>query len=228
MKMNNKAIVSSIVALMLCTTGCQNNQLREDDIAVHYIEAEKAVLEASYEEALTRYSAVLECLELPSHQLDGKITRGIVYFNIGYCYEQLGDVSTAIDYYLKSKKEGDAPVLADIALGSIYFQMKEYDVSKEYFQSAINEDVNAYEAYVNLSAIYSLEHDDDQALALLTKAIEIDVTKPDAYLNRAYLFASLGNEDMMNQDIKKLKAMKVNSLDVYVKIFNDTLEEVRN
>lgn len=229
MKINNKTmVIAGVIALVLLANGCQMTPAIADDITTYYKEAEKAVIGKSYEEALNSYSAALQALDGSASQSDLTITKGIIYFNMGFCHEQLGELDQAIEWYLKSREEPDTVMLADTALGGVYFQMKAYDISINYYEAAIKEDATAYEAYVNLSAIYAIRDNYDEAVSLLTKAIEVDSTKADAYINRAYLFASLSDEARMNEDIQALKKMKFKSLDVYIKIFNDTLQEGRN
>lgn len=225
---NNKMVIAGMVTLVLLASGCQMTPAIAEDITTHYKEAEKAVIEKSYQEALNNYNAALKALDESANQSDLTITKGIIYFNIGFCHEQIGELDEAITWYLKSREEHDTVMLADIALGGAYFQMKEYDISQDYYEAAIKQDATAYEAYVNLSAIYAIRENYEEALSLLTKAIEVEPKKVDAYINRAYIFASQGNEVGMNEDIQALKNMKFNSLDVYIKIFNDTLQEVEN
>lgn len=147
---------------------------------------------------------------------------------MGYCYEQLGDLDKALDYYIKSLEDESSKGLALTALGQLYFKQENYELSKSYYERAVQVAGYGYEAYVNLSAIYSLEGDAPTALDHLNQAIEIDRERPDAYLNRAYIFAKLGDEELMKSDIDFLKSMNFSSIDVYIKIFNDTLKEGRS
>lgn len=227
--MRNKSnfIIGLLLASSIFLSGCQKDLGPQKTLAYYYKEGEKAVLLQSYETAIEHYDRALDCAKEPAESLEIDITNGILYFNKGYCYEQLGDTQKAIEMYLLAYEDQSSKVIASTALGSLYFDLEKYEISKTYFEEAIALDERAYEAYVNLSALYSLENDRQMALSLLTQAIEVDHQKPDAYLNRAYLFACMGNEDLMKADIETLKEMKFSSLDVYIKIFNDTLEEVQ-
>jgi tetratricopeptide (TPR) repeat protein len=220
-------IIGLLLASSIFLSGCQKSLDPQKNLAHYYKEGEKAVLSQSYESAIDYYDQALVCINEPVENLEMDITRGILYFSKGYCFEQLGETEKAIELYLLAYEDDSSKVIASIALGSLYFDLEKYKLSKTYFEEAIALDEKAYEAYVNLSALYSLEKDRQMALSLLTQAIEIDEQKPDAYLNRAYLFACMGDEDLMKADIEKLKELKFSSLDVYIKIFNDTLEEVQ-
>ncbi|MBN2899581.1 MAG: hypothetical protein JXO44_12475 [Clostridia bacterium] len=223
---NRKWIASGMVAMTLLASGCQTKVAMPDTVESHYMAAEKLVIMASYEEALTQYDAAMVCLQTGDAAQTANVSKGILNFNIGYCYEQIGDYEHAIEYYTASGQDQESAMLARVALGGVYFKMKNYEASKACYEEAIDLEADAYEAYVNLSAVYSLEENDEYALFLLTKAIDIDGDKPDAYVNRAYIYACLGNEKEMNADIQKLRNMNFAGLDVYVKIFNDTLQEV--
>lgn len=226
-RINKNWFVGGLVAVLLLASGCQDDVAIKGTVESHYTEAEKLVIIQSYKEALLEYSEAMVCLEDDRVEQNNAISKGILLFNMGYCYEQLGEYNQAIQSYLESSDEEDTRLLALIALGSVYFQTQDYAKSKVYYEEAIELDTQAYEAYVNLSAIYSLELDDEKALSLLNEAIAIDASKPDAYVNRAYIFARLGNEASMNEDITILKNMNFVGLDVYMKIFNDTLQEVK-
>ncbi len=214
------SILMMFILLAACTR--QNMTVSMSD---YYIEAEKAVLTNDYAEALKLYYKMLELYSEEAVDENNVMTKGLIYFNIGYCYEALGQREEAISAYIEGTKEPRAELITLTALGSLYFQSKDYEISKKYYLEAIEYDENAYEAYVNLSAIYSLEKDYDMALSLLTKAIEVDHNKSDAYINRGYLFAMLGDRTLMEADVSNLKQLKEPNLDVYIKIYEDVLQE---
>jgi len=220
-----KPVLVFIIVLMV--GGCTINKDTPKPLSYYYTEAEKALLTESYEHALENYMKVLTILHNGDEDVDMAMSEGVVYFDIGYSYEQLGHEDKAIEAYMKAAGDPTASTLAKTALGNIYFHQKAYDKSKAYYEEVILEDNNAYEAFVNLSAIYALQEDQAMALSLLTQAIDIDSTRPDALLNRAYLFACIGDEALMNNDIKALKEMNFSSLDVYLKIYDDVLKEVK-
>lgn len=220
-----KFFMCGILAAGIFLAGCAQGVAEEKTVTYYYTEGEKAVLVEAYDVALGYYAQALELIETDSKEVDMELSAGIVYFNIGYCYEQSGKYEKALQAYLQSSTYDASAVLAKTALGSVYFDLKKYDKSKKYFEQALDLDEKAYEAYVNLSAIYALEKDTPMALSLLNQAIEVDSSRPDAYLNRGYIFASLGEEALMKKDIKALKEMNFSALDVYIKIFNDTLQE---
>lgn len=209
----------------LFIVGCQFQQETEKPFSHYYTEGEKALLIEDYETGLDFYLKGLAIMEDTPEAVDLQVASGILYFNIGYCHEQMNQIEDAVTYYSLAIEDESSEVIAYIALGGLRFRQELYDQSQALFLKAIEIDDKAYEAYVNLSAIYALREDAPMALSLLTKAIHVDKERPDAYLNRAYLFASIGDEDMMKQDIQVLKAMNFSSLDVYIKIFNDTLEK---
>lgn len=226
MKIDRKRFfMCGILAAGIFLAGCAQGAAEEKPLSYYYTEGEKAVLVEAYDVALGHYEQVLELIETDSKEVDMDISAGIVYFNIGYSYEQSGEHEKAIEAFLKASTYDASIVLAKTALGGVYFDLKKYDKSKAYFEEALEIDDKAYEAYVNLSAIYALEEDRPMALSLLTQAIEVDPSRPDAYLNRGYIFATLGEEALMKEDIEALKKMNFSTLDVYIKIFNDTLQE---
>jgi len=222
-----RIVIGLTVVTSLISSGCQNKLSKEMSVWNYYTEGEKAILLASYDMALSYYEDALESVLKAPDPLHPDITAGMIYFNMGYCYDQMGNSEEALTSYLQAYADESSKSLACSALGSLYFQLEKYELSKDYFEEAIVLDAKAYEAYVNLSALYSLGKDRKMALSLLSQAIEINNQKPDAYLNRAYLFACLGDETLMKKDIETLKAMKFSSIDVYIKIFNDTLKEVQ-
>ncbi len=215
-----------VLIIMLMVGGCSMNKDILKPLSYYYTEAEKALLTESYDRALENYMKVLTILHDGDEDVDMAISEGVVCFDIGYSYEQLGNEDKAIEAYLKAAEDPTASTLSKTALGNIYFHQKAYDKSKSYFEEVISEDDKAYEAFVNLSAIYALQEDQAMALSLLTQAIDIDSTRPDALLNRAYLFACMGDQALMDNDIKALKEMNFSSLDVYLKIYDEVLKEV--
>lgn len=223
-----KTLACGFIFVLLAVQGCGQSQVEEKDFTFYYTEAEKAVLVEAYDSALSYYNQALEVYVDKEGDVTYDLSVGTLYFNMGYCYEQLGHIDDALTFYTKSLEDDRSKGLALTALGQLYFGQKNYELSKNYYERAIEVDGYGYEAYVNLSAIYSLEGDSAMALSLLTEAIEMDSMRPDAYLNRAYLFAQLGNEKLMKEDVELLKSMNFSSLDVYIKIFNDTLKEGRS
>lgn len=223
-----KPLACLLVFGTLIIQGCGQNQVIQKDFPFYYTEAEKSVLIEAYDSALSYYKQALELYEDKGGNVAYDLSIGILYFNIGYCYEAQGDVEEALAYYSKSLEDKGSKGLALNALGQLHFSQKNYDLSKSYYERALEVKDYAYEAYVNLSAIYSIEEDQSMALALLNEAVLLDNTRPDAYVSRAYLFAQLGDEKLMKEDILVLKNMQFQSLDIYIKIFNDTLKEGRS
>lgn len=218
-------VILMLMVISLLACGCTQNTENEFSSSEYYTEAEKLVLMASFEEAIENYSAALKALSETEDDNALNISEGLIYFNIGYCYEQLEDREEALQAYMLSKNDPRSEVLSLTALGKLYFDSKQYEQSKAFLSEAIEKDDSAYEAYVNLSAIFSIEEDYDMALSLLSKAIEVDRKRSEAYVNRGYLFAKLGKETLMKEDIERLKALNEPNLDVYLKIYNDTLRE---
>lgn len=216
-------LIMMIIGLLI--SGCSRIMATEYTISDHYREAEKAVLAEFYELAIEEYSSALVLLTENNGDNTLNISEGLINFNIGYCYDQLDKREEAIRAYTESTDDPRSTVLSMTALGKLYFDSKQYDLSKQYLKRTIDYDASAYEAYVNLSAIYSLEEDYDMALSLLSKAIDVDDKRSDAYINRGYLFAKLGNVALMKEDISTLKELKEPNLDVYLIIYDNTLQE---
>ncbi len=222
----NVVLVTIIIGLFI--SGCTQIEATENTIAHHYTEAEKAVLMESYDVAIEEYSLAIKLLVDNNDENSLNVSEGLIKFGIGYCYEKLDKKEEAIEAYMASADDPRSAVLSMTALGKLYFDSQQYDLSKDYLVKTIDYDETAYEAYVNLSAIYSLEEDYDMALSLLSKAIEVDDNRADAFINRGYLFAKLGQEELMKEDIAKLKDLKEPNLDVYLKIYSNTLQEDGN
>lgn len=79
-----------------------------------------------------------------------------VYYNIGLCYKELGDYSSALNYFNKELQAGGTKGI--LGLGMSYYGLGEYEKAEEYFKTGLTDDdvvnrtiANRYLAEVNMA-----------------------------------------------------------------------------
>ncbi len=133
----------------------------------------------SYQRALATYSLYVTDYE--------KDPNG--YFNMGLCYQKLGDQNSSISYFLKAyeKDEKFLPALYNIA--NYYYTKGEFEESRKFYQKLVALETNNADLFYRLGLLENKALQYKEARDYFNKAIAIVKDNPDYYVELAKVYA---------------------------------------
>jgi tetratricopeptide (TPR) repeat protein len=99
--------------------------------------------------------------------------KGMIYFNIGVCYDAITETDSAILYYGKSISLFSY-ANSNVALGNIYYKKKDYERAITNFTTAIAINPTCEEAYVGLGLSYFAYDDYSESTTYLKKVLSFN------------------------------------------------------
>jgi len=176
----------------------------EDESSISLFEqAQQSFAEKKYEDAISLYDQFLQ--KNPNAYQ--------VYFNIGNCYKEKGELDKAMEEYhkvlegAKEEKEdlsdNEIAAKALAAIGECYLKKEDYENAQKYFRNSIEiypkDEALAY----NVGEIYFSNNKIDEAIHYfeLSKQIKPDWGKP--YLKLGYVYLNKGDYEKAKENLKK-------------------------
>lgn len=98
---------------------------------------------------------------------------GNTWYNVGVCYQGLGQVNKAINAFSQAVVLKKQLGPANNNLGVIYFQQKSYQQAANHFRLAVEADPNNPDHIVNLGSVYENSGDLSSALTAYRQALQI-------------------------------------------------------
>jgi len=111
------------------------------------------------------------------------------YFNIGLCYQKLGDSKNSIGYFLRAyeKDEKFVPTLYNIA--NYYYSQDEFEESRKFYKKLILIETNNPDLYYRLGLLEKNALQYKEAKDYFDKAINIKKDNPEYYIELAKVYA---------------------------------------
>jgi protein O-GlcNAc transferase len=127
-------------------------------------------------------------------QLKLRPNDGSLYFNLGICYQEQGQLQLAVQHYQRALELSfiDAELYNNLGIALHMLGKPEQEVNDCYFK-AIRIDPNSPSAYVNLSNSYKRFGKLNLAQEVLEKVIALDPKESIAYYNLGFLHAELND-----------------------------------
>lgn len=136
----------------------------------------------NFQEALQTYLKMIE------------LNRDVIepYFQVGKCYKELGDLDSAMKYYIEysGRATGFGKVKALVGQAEIYFMKGDYIQSERVLKEALKLNPDYAVAHVNLGMVYGQQELLEQAENELRKAIELDPKLALAYYGLGFIYAN--------------------------------------
>jgi tetratricopeptide (TPR) repeat protein len=133
----------------------------------------------SYQKALSTYMLYITDYE---NEPDG-------YFNMGLCYQKLGDVKSSISYFTKAyeKNEKFIPALYNIA--NYHYTQDEFEESRKFYKKLVALETNNPDLYYRLGLLEKNALQYKEAKGYFEKAINITKDNPEYYIELAKIYA---------------------------------------
>ncbi|MDP8217504.1 MAG: tetratricopeptide repeat protein [Candidatus Theseobacter exili] len=167
----------------------------------HSAEGIRLLAEKSYN------SAAIEFIKA----IDFGCPYGRVRYQLGLCYDNLGNYDLAEDYYLEALnklKASDEPnktkylYNANLNLGYIFLKQGEYAEAETKFHEVLKMDSKNVNAYASLGYIYSEKKDYDRAIREYTKAVDINPGNAATQYNLGVMYLRKGNNKLAKDKFK--------------------------
>jgi tetratricopeptide (TPR) repeat protein len=133
---------------------------------------EHSIRESEFLKENSRYK---EAKEIAFKVLDKKPQYAAALYIIGKCYEDEGDLSKALEYYLKAEKINTTLPGLHFSIGVIYGNMKEQSSSKalKEYELEIQYNPQNWMPYINRAMLYGHAGDYENAFNDCAKAVEL-------------------------------------------------------
>jgi len=148
----------------------------------------------SYQKALSTYMLYITDYE---NEPDG-------YFNMGLCYQKLGDAKSSISYFLKAyeKNEKFVPALYNIA--NYYYMHDELEESRKFYKKLIAIETNNSNLYYRLGLLEAKALQYKEARDYFNKAISIAKENPEYYIELAKIYSKgYSNKKLVLENLTK-------------------------
>jgi len=111
------------------------------------------------------------------------------YFNMGLCYQKLGDVKSSISYFLKAyeKDEKFIPALYNVA--SYYYTQNDFEESRKFYKKLVSIETNNSDIYYRLGLLEKNALQYKEARDYFEKAISITKDNTEYYIELAKIYA---------------------------------------
>ena len=143
-----------------------------DDKALYFIDKRE------YEKALSYLEIVIKT--------DISSLKAWAYFQIGYCYDELGNYTKAIEAYKQAIRIDPDYAIAHYNLGVIYGHLGFHKDAIEAFKQAIRIDPDYVRAHLGLGIIYLMVGDKSSALHEYKILKELDIDKANELFDLIY------------------------------------------
>ncbi len=130
------------------------------------------------------------------------------YFNIGYCYDELGEHRRAVEAFKKAIQIKPDFIAAHYNLGIAFDELKQFQDSIEAYSRAAELKPDFFEAFFNLGVAHGKVNRHQDAVNAFKEAIKISPDDAEAHLN---LGIAYGRLKMYQEAIEALKqAIRIN------------------
>ncbi|MEE9554503.1 MAG: tetratricopeptide repeat protein [candidate division Zixibacteria bacterium] len=200
-----KKITKSQIAMILLPAGlvilsCGLFAPSEDAYLKNYTKAHEFMIQNQPEKAIPLYRKVLKQKE------DFKNA----YQEMAVCYQQLGEIDSALIYYQGAIVYNPANVDAYQSIGNIYYTQGKYDDAVIWYERASEVDELYPRTYQNMATIWLARKNYNMAKKYFEMAITVDATYPRGYYGLALVALSLGDPD--HAESRFLDAVRVGSM----------------
>lgn len=113
------------------------------------------------------------------------------FFNIGYCYDELGQLQEAVAAFNKAIQLKPDFVEAHYNLGIVYDELKQYQDSIDEYQRAAELKPDFFEAFFNLGVTLGKEQRHQDAVDAFKQAIKISPDDSESHLNLGIAYGHL-------------------------------------
>jgi len=166
----------------------ENKEKKDSDYALEaYNKAVYFMDKKEYEKALPCWEIAAKIDFFPIKM------KAIVYYMIGFCYNELGNHSKAIEAYKQAILINTDYLSVYRDLGNVYFGLGNFDEAVESFKQVIRINPNDVLAYNMLGASYMGIGNYTKAIEALKQAIRIDPNDFDAHSGLGLVYSMLGN-----------------------------------
>lgn len=145
-----------------------------------------------------------------------------VAFQIGWCFENLGNSQGAEDYYSKALRLNPALVEAYSGLGWLFYERAQYDVALVLFEKALELDPENPESADHVGWVNLLLKKPGTALSFFRKALE---REPFSEFYRAHLAAAYLHLERHQECLEVLQSLREGELDQFLQAFADYLTD---
>ena len=132
-----------------------------------------------------------EGLEKTTILLQRYPTESLLFNLSGACYQGLGQLNTAVEYYEKSISTDPSYFKAHFNLGGVLQELGKLNESIESFENAISIKPDFAEAYNNIGNVFKEIRQSDNAIRSFKQAIEIKPDYVEAHFNLGQIFQEL-------------------------------------
>ncbi len=147
--------------------------------------------------------------------------QGAFYGNVGYCYDELGEIENAIEFYIKGTENGSKN--SHTGLGQIFLSQGNIEKAEEYLNVAIDKQTDNTNPLTSLALLHKLKQNSNESNRTFEMVIENAKQRPNInnQFNQVIAFAGLQNYDEASQLLKMLSSkFKISHLTVR-KLFRD-------
>lgn len=115
----------------------------------------------------------------------------IIWNNLGYFYEKVGNIPKAIESYQAALEIDKTFIPPNYSMGNLLFKMGKVDESMVFYKRIINIDLKYWRAYYALAMIYSSKKEYKTSLENFEKTLEFNPESLDSYYFMAKIYEEM-------------------------------------
>lgn len=152
--------------------------------------------------------------------INGQKPKANYFFNLGYLYQEMGDMKRSISAYEEALEIQPFHENALYNLGNAYRDAGQFEQALAYYQKSIKANPQKTDAYMNIGSIYSRLGKVDQAKEYFLRATKAGGGSSKAYFNLAFLEESAGKVEEAEKLYLKSVELDPNNAEGYYNLGN--------